>query len=279
MEALGALVDSTATTAAEVNATLAAESEHEVQMRLAHGHKWNLLESGDAGKIRADLAAAEECLPSLYDEHASLRADLEQVADKLAVLDLPLEALAEQIPTAGGSPLAQQPCTLQLREALDSLDELRTTHDELLMRFVTFEGQTLVLELERNAEGRVGMVYTNTPKGALGVVVQDVVAGMPCEAAGVRVDDRILSVNDVRAEDHQQVAKVMADTPVGTPIEIVIHRTTEDQVRRRAAHTPAAVESPTLPPRLAVPLTGLAPSRLAPSSCGGARAVDVCRTW
>ena len=225
---LAILVKMCASTAERVNTVLEQEREHEVRMRTEHGQKWSLLMSGaeDAERIKTELAQLEDRLPALFDAHEQIGRSHADAADALSRLDFPIEVHAENVPHAGGSPVARLPVTAELRQTLDELEMLRFTRDELLTKIVALEGSTFVARVNKDANG-AGVSMQATPAGCVGVRVLQVRQGGPCALGGLRVGDTILRVNGVVLSSHTQAIALIKNAH--GPLEIAVHRASHDQ--------------------------------------------------
>ena len=68
--------------------------------------------------------------------------------------------------------MADLPVTRALRGALDELEALRGTKGDVQFKLVTFEGESFVAKLEKDADG-AGLTVQATPAGCLGVTSCD----------------------------------------------------------------------------------------------------------
>jgi len=145
------------------------------------------------------------------------------------MLELSMADLIDQLPHAGGSPVAKLPVFRTLREQLDQLETLKTTRDALTLRASSMIGLTRSIRIERNADGLVGMILVDTPKEEQGVRVASCEPDGPAAKAGVNVGDIILKINDEEATFHQQASDLIRSL-APAPIDLFVQRAAHDQV-------------------------------------------------
>ena len=145
------------------------------------------------------------------------------------MLELSMADLIDQLPHAGGSPVAKLPVFRTLREQLDQLETLKTTRDALTLRASSMIGLTRSIRIERNADGLVGMILVDTPKEEQGVRVASCEPDGPAAKAGVNVGDIILKINEEEATFHQQASDLIRSL-APAPIDLFVQRAAHDQV-------------------------------------------------
>ncbi|MBI1848449.1 MAG: trypsin-like peptidase domain-containing protein [Candidatus Rokubacteria bacterium] len=83
---------------------------------------------------------------------------------------------------------------------------------------------------------------------ARGVLVRSVLPGEPAEKGGVKANDVIVAIDDARLEGPRDLQRIVASTPVGTKVRVVVMRDgkpTEVEVeigRYKAPETPPRIE-------------------------------------
>lgn len=83
------------------------------------------------------------------------------------------------------------------------------------------------LRAEEPPEGSIG-VQVKTEDGK--IVVVEPIKGGPADKAGVKANDVILKVNDVKAETAEQTAKEIVKHKPGEKIKLTVNRDGKDQV-------------------------------------------------
>jgi putative serine protease PepD len=77
---------------------------------------------------------------------------------------------------------------------------------------------------EKRAQGYLGIALSDRTDGGVGAVVSEVAAGSPAEAAGLKVRDVILRVNDQPITGQGALIGIIRDATPGDEVEIVIER-------------------------------------------------------
>jgi putative serine protease PepD len=76
----------------------------------------------------------------------------------------------------------------------------------------------------KRAQGYLGIALSDRTDGGVGAVVSEVAAGSPAEAAGLKVRDVILRVNDQPITGQGALIGIIRDATPGDEVEIVIER-------------------------------------------------------
>ena len=221
LEALGRTIGDCAEIASQAAGALDDEAASEARLQQTHGEKWELLSSGgdEMVRLRAELTRHEGSLAAHVESQLRLRSDVDASASELQNLDLPAEVIVSRMPHAGGSPLSQLPCTLELRRALDALDARAAVREEIFARACALGRRAVTLSFDCGGGGGaaaaaapfagVSCLQDNTQLG-FGVVVSELIpssdgrptsgtttgtsGGTPFERAGLQPGDLLLRI-------------------------------------------------------------------------------------